>query len=129
MAFLCNAYSEEEVEGENAKLEKRTVLRFHKKLAPITAAVFPLVNKDGMPELAHKIYKDLQKAIPVQYDTSGAVGRRYRRQDEAGTPYCITIDGQTLQDDSVTIRDRDSMAQIRINSSQIADYIAKELNS
>lgn len=129
MAFLCNAYSEEEVEGENAKLEKRTVLRFHKKLAPITAAVFPLVNKDGMPELAHKIYKDLQKAIPVQYDTSGAVGRRYRRQDEAGTPYCITIDGQTLQDDSVTIRERDSMAQIRISSSQIANYIAKELNS
>jgi len=127
MAFLCNAYCEEDVKGDNDKVEKRTVLRFHKKLAPITAAVFPLVNKDGMPEVAHKIYKDLQKEFRVQYDTSGAVGRRYRRQDEIGTPYCITIDGQTLQDDTVTIRERDSMEQIRISNSQVADYISKQL--
>ena len=89
--------------------------------------MFPLVNKDGMPEVAHKIYKDLQKEFRVQYDTSGAVGRRYRRQDEIGTPYCITIDGQTLQDDTVTIRERDSMEQIRISNSQVADYISKQL--
>ncbi len=127
MAFLCNAYCEEDVKGDNDKVEKRTILRFHKKLAPITAAVFPLVNKDGMPEVAHKIYKDLQKEFRVQYDTSGAVGRRYRRQDEIGTPYCITIDGQTLQDDTVTIRERDSMEQIRISNSQVADYISKQL--
>ena len=129
MAFLCNAYSEEDVKGDNDKVEKRTVLRFHKKLAPVTVAIFPLVNKDGMPEHAHKVYKELQKEFPVQYDTSGAVGRRYRRQDEIGTPYCITIDGQTLQDDTVTIRERDSMEQIRISNSQIAEYINKQLKS
>ena len=129
MAFLCNAYSEEDVKGDNDKVEKRTVLRFHKKLAPVTAAVFPLVNKDGMPEHAHKIYKELQKEFPVQYDTSGAVGRRYRRQDEIGTPYCITIDGQTLQDDTVTIRERDSMEQIRIGNDKIAEYINNQLKS
>lgn len=129
MAFLCNAYSEEDVKGDDDKVEKRTVLRFHKKLAPVTAAIFPLVNKDGMPEHAHKVYKELQKEFPVQYDTSGAVGRRYRRQDEIGTPYCITIDGQTLQDDTVTIRERDSMEQIRISNSQIAEYINKQLKS
>ncbi|HPI19351.1 MAG TPA: glycine--tRNA ligase [Candidatus Kapabacteria bacterium] len=129
MAFLCNAYCEEDVKGDNDKVEKRTVLRFHKKLAPITAAVFPLVNKDGMPEVAHKIYKDLQKEFRVQYDTSGAVGRRYRRQDEIGTPYCITVDGQTLQDETVTVRERDSMEQIRISNSQVAAYISKQLKN
>lgn len=122
MAFLCNAYDEEKIIDEG-KEETRVVLRFNPYLAPITLAVFPLVNKDGMPEFAHKIYKDMQKYFRVQYDTSGAIGRRYRRQDEIGTPFCVTVDGQTLIDNTVTIRSRDSMLQDRIDVSQIRNYI------
>jgi glycyl-tRNA synthetase len=109
LAFLCEAYHEEDVKGE-----QRVVMRFHPRLAPIKAAVFPLVNKDGMPEIAQKIYRDMKKSFNVFYDDSGAVGRRYRRMDEAGTPYCITVDGQTLQDQTVTIRDRETLAQERV---------------
>ena len=123
MAFLCNAYDEDSAPDDKGNLEKRTVMRFSKDLAPIQIAVFPLVNKDGMPELAHKIYKNLQKYFKVQYDTAGAIGRRYRRQDEIGTPHCITIDGISLVDNTVTIRDRDTMIQERINIDKIKLYI------
>ncbi|MDA3843074.1 MAG: glycine--tRNA ligase [Candidatus Kapabacteria bacterium] len=123
MAFLCDAYTEEEITNDKGKTESRTVLKFHKKLAPVTAAVFPLVNKNGMPEAARKIYEDLQKHFKVQYDTSGAIGRRYRRQDEIGTPFCLTVDGQTLEDGTVTVRERDSMLQERVNGENIVKYI------
>ena len=83
---------------ENGKPAERVVMKLHPRLAPIKAAVFPLVKKDGMPEVAQKIYRDLKPQFNVFYDEKGAVGRRYRRQDEAGTPYCITVDGQTLKD-------------------------------
>ena len=119
MAFLVDAYAEEEVNGE-----KRTVLHFHPKLAPFKLAVLPLVNKDGMPEFAEKLYKDTQRSFKTFYDDSGAVGRRYRRQDEVGTPYCVTVDGQTLEDGTVTIRDRDSMEQIRVSSDSVKSYVA-----
>lgn len=122
MAFLVDAYSEEEVKGET-----RVVLRFHPKLAPIKAAIFPLVNKDGMPEIAKEIEADLRQHIKVFYDDKGAVGRRYRRQDEAGTPFCITVDTQTLEDGTVTVRERDSMEQERINKSELTDYLLKKL--
>jgi glycyl-tRNA synthetase len=89
-------------------------LRFHPRLAPIKAAIFPLVNRDGMPEKAQELYRSLKADFAVQYDDGGAIGRRYRRQDEAGTPVCITIDGQTLTDSTVTWRDRDSLQQIRL---------------
>ena len=89
------------------------VMKFHPRIAPVKAAVFPLVKKDGMPEAAKEIYTALKKRFVTFYDEKGAVGRRYRRQDEAGTPYCITVDGQTLQDETVTIRDRDSLEQWR----------------
>ncbi len=123
MAFLVNAYAEEMVNGE-----QRTVLRFHPKLAPIKAAVFPLVNKDNMPEIARKIEQDLRKHLRVFYDDSGAVGRRYRRQDEAGTPFCITVDSQTLQDQTVTVRERDSMNQERVASSNLLSYLKEKLS-
>ena len=129
MAFLCNAYDEETVTDDNGKSETRVVLHLHPKLAPVTVAVFPLVNKDGMPEKAHEIYKDLQKQYKVQYDTSGAIGRRYRRQDEIGTPFCVTIDGQTLEDGTVTIRERDSMKQDRIPAENLKTYIFEKINS
>jgi glycyl-tRNA synthetase len=109
LAVLCEAFAEEEVNGE-----VRTVMRFHPRLAPIKAAIFPLVNKEGMPDIAQKIYRDLKKSFNVFYDDKGAVGRRYRRMDEAGTPYCLTVDGQTLQDQTVTIRDRDTLVQERV---------------
>ena len=109
LAVLCEAYSEDEVGGE-----KRMVMRFHPRLAPIKAAILPLVNKDGMPEKAEGLYRALKKHFNVFFDDKGAVGRRYRRQDEAGTPFCITIDGQTIQDGTVTIRERDSTQQRRI---------------
>lgn len=127
MAFLCNAYDEESVSDEKGGSENRVVMRFNYNLAPVTVAVFPLVNKDGMPEKAHSIYKDLQKNYKVQYDISGAIGRRYRRQDEIGTPFCVTIDGQTLEDNTVTIRERDTMLQDRISADKIKNYISDKV--
>jgi len=123
LAFLVDAYDEDEVNGE-----KRGLLRFHPALAPVKAAIFPLVKKDGMPEIARKIYDDLKKYFSCFYDEKGAVGRRYRRQDEAGTPFCITVDGQTKEDQTVTVRERDSMKQERINISQVKQYLRDKLD-
>ncbi len=122
MAFLVDAYHEEEVKGET-----RVVLRFNPRLAPIKTAIFPLVNKDGMPEKAREIEKELRPYLRVFYDSKGAVGRRYRRQDEAGTPFCVTVDSQTLEDDTVTVRERDSMKQIRIKKDELLDHLLKRL--
>lgn len=114
LAFLCEAYCEDEAPDEHGQMQRRVVLRFHPRLAPFKAAVFPLVKKDGMPEIAQEIYAALKKKFNVFYDEKGAIGRRYRRQDEIGTPFCITVDGQTLQDRTVTVRDRDSLRQWRV---------------
>jgi glycyl-tRNA synthetase len=120
LAFLLDAYAEEP--PPPGTKEGRTVLRLHPRLAPIKAAVFPLVRKEGMPEIAQKIVAELTACgINAFYDEKDAIGRRYRRQDECGTPYCLTVDGQTIQDDTVTIRERDSMRQDRI---KIADAVA-----
>lgn len=122
MAFLIDSYYEEEVNGE-----LRSVLRFHPKLAPIKAAILPLVNKDGMPEIARKIESDLRPFLRIFYDDKGAIGRRYRRMDEAGTPFCITIDTQTTQDETVTVRERDSMEQVRVKMDQLLNYLTGKL--
>src|SRR6202011_5796656 len=122
LAVLCEAYTEDEVGSE-----VRTVMRFHPRLAPIKAAVLPLVNKEGMPEIAHKLYRELKQDWNVFYDDGGAIGRRYRRQDEAGTPFCFTVDGQTLQDHTVTMRDRDSAQQWRVPLASVADELRKRL--
>jgi len=127
MAFLVDAYREEEAPTADGKMEIRTVMRFHPKLAPIKAAVFPLVNRDGMPEIAKKIEETLRPHMRVFYDDSGAVGRRYRRQDEVGTPFCLTVDSQTLQDQTVTVRERDSMKQERIIIDDILEYLRDKL--
>ncbi|HEY2805341.1 MAG TPA: glycine--tRNA ligase [Gemmatimonadales bacterium] len=121
LAVLCNAYDEEMVEGE-----ARVVLRFLPAIAPIKAAVLPLVKKDGLPEIADRIYHDLKGTFSVFYDDGGAVGRRYRRQDEAGTPFCFTIDGQTKDDQTVTVRHRDSMRQERIDASKITAWLTEQ---
>ncbi|HEY6565767.1 MAG TPA: glycine--tRNA ligase, partial [Pirellulaceae bacterium] len=114
LAFLCEAYHEDQAPDEKGALQTRVVMRLHPRIAPIKAAIFPLVKKDGMPEIAQELYRGLKKSFAVFYDEKGAIGRRYRRQDEAGTPFCITIDSQTLVDRTVTIRDRDSLAQDRV---------------
>jgi glycyl-tRNA synthetase len=118
LTVLVDAYDEE---------PERVVLRLNPQLAPIKAAVFALVNKDGMPEVATQLFEGLRKDFKVFYDAAGSVGRRYRRQDEAGTPYCITIDGQTLQDQTVTVRERDSMEQIRINLDKVYAYLKENI--
>ena len=127
MAFLVESYNEEEISSTEEKIETRTVLKFHPKLAPIKAAIFPLVNRDEMPQIASQIEKDLQQNFRVFYDDSGAIGRRYRRQDEIGTPFCITVDNETLQNQTVTIRERDSMKQLRISISQIKNYLLEKI--
>ena len=123
LAFYCDAYSQDEAPDEKGQLQPRTVLKFHPRLAPIKVAVFPLVRKDGMPEKAAAIYQTLRKHMSAFYDQKGAVGRRYRRQDEAGTPLCVTVDGRTNEDDTVTVRDRDSMVQQRVPTAGILQYL------
>lgn len=127
LAFLCEAYHEDEVPDEHGKPRARTLLKLHPRLAPIKAAVFPLVKKDGMPEVAQKIYRELKPRFNVYYDEKGAVGRRYARQDEIGTPFCITVDGQTLTDGTVTIRDRDSLRQWRVRVEDCVGEIERGL--
>jgi glycyl-tRNA synthetase len=127
LAFLCEAYREDVVPDAEGKPRERTLMKFHPRLAPVKAAVFPLVKKDGMPEVAIDIYRALKRHFNVFYDEKGAVGRRYARQDEAGTPYCITVDGQTLQDNTVTVRDRDSLEQWRIKVDDCVSEIQRLL--
>jgi glycyl-tRNA synthetase len=123
LVLLADAYREDEVEGET-----RVVLSLKPALAPIKVGVFPLIKKDGMPEIADKLHADLRAAaIPSFYDVSGAIGRRYRRQDEIGTPWCVTVDGQTLEDGTVTIRDRDSLEQIRVGSDKVVGWVKERL--
>jgi len=127
LAFLCEAYHEDQAPDEKGEMQTRVVLKFHPRIAPLKAAVFPLVKKDGMPEMAQEIYRALKQQMNVYYDEKGAIGRRYRRQDEAGTPFCITVDGQSLQDKTVTLRDRDSLQQSRIKADDIVDEIRKRI--
>jgi glycyl-tRNA synthetase len=128
LAFLCEAYTEDQAPDENGQMQTRTLMRFHPRLAPVKVAVFPLVKKEGMPEIAEKIYRDCRAAgLSSFYDEKGAVGRRYRRQDEAGTPFCVTVDGQTLTDQTVTVRDRDSLIQDRIPADKVLAYVQDRL--
>jgi glycyl-tRNA synthetase len=122
LVFMVDAFAEEVVEGET-----RTVMRFHPRLAPIKAAILPLVKKEGMPEMAEKIELELRERFQVAYDESGAVGRRYRRQDEIGTPFCITIDGESVQNGSVTLRERDSMKQERVAAASLAELLTAKI--
>ena len=123
LAFLIDAYDEEEVVGRG-----RTVLRLHPGIAPVKAAVLPLIGRDSaMVAKARALDEELRRGYTVEYDDSGAIGRRYRRQDEIGTPWAFTIDEQTLEDDTVTVRDRDSLAQQRLSISAVRDYLHDEL--
>ena len=116
---LSDAYEEEEI----AEGDVRTVMHFHPLIAPVMVAVLPLVKKDGLGEYAQKLEHELRADFKTFYDQSGAVGRRYRRMDEIGTPYCVTVDYQTLEDNTVTVRFRDSMAQERVAVSELVAFI------
>ena len=124
LAVFSNSLQEETLEDGST----RTVLRLPSVLAPTKAAVLPLLKKDGLPELAHKIIEDLRWDFNVAYDEKDAVGRRYRRQDALGTPFCITVDHQTLEDETVTIRHRDSMKQDRVKISELRNIINTEVS-
>ncbi|MCW3068291.1 MAG: glycyl-tRNA synthetase [Solirubrobacterales bacterium] len=130
LAFLVDAYDEEFVEREGTgEGEKRIVLRLHPRLAPVKAAVLPLVSKDGQPELAREVHRAIRARVQAEYDAGGAIGRRYRRQDEIGTPFCLTIDHQSLEDGTLTLRDRDSLEQERLPIEGIAEEIERRINA
>jgi glycyl-tRNA synthetase len=123
LAFMVDAYDEETVEGR-----ERVLLRLHPRLAPVKVAVLPLVNKDGQPELARKLYEELRRLMPAEFDTGGSIGKRYRRQDEIGTPWGVTIDHQTLEDETVTLRDRDTLDQSRIAMDRLGGELLQRLH-
>src|SRR6185312_1236325 len=120
LALLCDAYDEDEIEGE-----ARTVLRLSPAVAPVKVAVLPLLRKDGHPEKAREIYLELREHVSAEYDEGGAIGRRYRRQDEIGTPLAVTVDHQTLEDDTVTLRDRDTLEQERVAVSELVARVTQ----
>jgi glycyl-tRNA synthetase len=122
LAFLCDAYDEDELGGE-----RRTVLRLHPALAPVKVAVLPLLRKDGHPELARAVYEELRRHVKAEYDDGGAIGRRYRRQDEIGTPFAVTIDHQSTDDGTVTLRDRDTLEQERVPIDGLARSLHRRL--
>ncbi|HEV2857905.1 MAG TPA: glycine--tRNA ligase [Solirubrobacterales bacterium] len=124
LAFLVDSYDVEEVEGR-----QRTVLRLHPRLAPVKVAVLPLVSKEGMPEKAREIFGDLRRRLPAEFDEGGSIGKRYRRQDEIGTPWGITVDHQTMDDNTVTLRDRDTLEQARIPIEGLGDELIGRLEA
>ncbi len=128
LVYLIDAYTEDEVPNAKGEPEPRTVMKLHPQLAPIKVAVLPLVKKEGMPERAREIVKEFWRhGVNSRYDEQHAIGRRYRRHDEIGTPYAITVDGQTLQDDTVTIRDRDTTRQDRIKVDEAVEVVLNRL--
>ena len=129
LMILCDAYVEEKVADKGNDDDWRTVMKFHPELAPVTVAVLPLMKKDGLAELAHEIRGTLKEDYATDYDQSGAIGRRYRRQDEAGTPFCVTIDYDTKENGTVTVRDRDSMSQERVHKDELSAYIRSKIKT
>jgi glycyl-tRNA synthetase len=127
MAFLVEAYAEDEAPNTKGGVDKRTVLRLDKRLAPVKAAVLPLSKSADLMPTAEKLAAELREHWNVDYDVTQAIGKRYRRQDEIGTPYCVTVDFDTLEDQAVTIRDRDTMAQERVALDQVAGYLGQRL--
>jgi glycyl-tRNA synthetase len=120
LALLCDAYDQDEIGGE-----QRTVLRLSPAMAPVKVAVLPLLRKDGHPEKARAIYEELRTHVNAEYDEGGNIGKRYRRQDEIGTPLAITVDHQTLEDDTVTLRDRDTLEQQRVPVTELVARVTE----
>ena len=129
LMFLCNAYEEQKIADNGNDDDWRTVMHFHPRLAPITVAVLPLMKKDGLAELAKSIQNELRGEFTTDYDQAGAIGKRYRRQDEAGTPFCVTVDYDSKEDKTVTLRFRDSMEQVRVPIAELANRIREEIKN
>jgi len=129
LMLLCDAYEEQKVADKGNDDDYRTVMHFHPIVAPVTVAVLPLMKKDGLAELAQEIRGELKEDYATDYDQAGAIGRRYRRQDEIGTPFCVTIDYQTKEDGTVTVRDRDSMEQVRVPRANLSDFIKTKIKA
>lgn len=127
LAFLCEGYTEDQKPDAKGVMQTRVYMRFHPRLAPIKAAFLPLVNKEGMDALAYELYREAKRDWNVFYDDGGSIGRRYARMDEAGTPFCITVDGDTLKDGTVTVRDRDTLEQVRVGKSEIGSWLRERL--
>jgi glycyl-tRNA synthetase len=127
MAFLVDAYAEDEAPNTKGGVDVRTVLRLDYRLAPVKAAVLPLSRNEDLSPVARKLANDLRQSWNIDFDDSGAIGRRYRRQDEIGTPFCITVDFDSLQDQAVTVRERDSMEQQRVSLDKLKGYLAEKL--
>jgi glycyl-tRNA synthetase len=127
MAFLVDAYAEDEAPNTKGGVDSRTVLRLDYRLAPVKAAVLPLSRNEDLSPVARNLAKDLRESWNIDFDDSGAIGRRYRRQDEIGTPFCITVDFESLEDQAVTVRERDSMLQSRVSLDQLKGYLAEKL--
>ena len=128
MAFLVDAYSEDEAPNAKGGVDVRTVLRLDYRLSPIKAAVLPLSRNEALNPIARDLAEELRKNWNIDFDDSGAIGRRYRRQDEIGTPFCITVDFESPEDRAVTIRERDSMAQERVSLDKVSTYLFERLN-
>jgi len=128
LALLCEAYDEDAIPDEKGEPQERVVLRLHPRMAPTKAAVFPLVKKDGQPEVAGEITRELRQRWNVFYDEKGSIGKRYRRQDESGTPFCITVDHQTIEDETVTLRERDSTKQTRVKIAELKSILSEHLD-
>lgn len=129
LAAMCDAYREEHTTLDNGKADTRVVMGFHPSLAPVKAAILPLSKKEPLMDLGSKIYGKLSEDFNIQYDVAGSIGKRYRRQDEIGTPLCITVDFDSLEDQQVTVRHRDSMAQERVSIEQLSTYIFDKLKN
>ena len=127
LAFLLDGYAEDEAPNAKGGVDKRTVLRFDPRIAPVKVAVLPLSRNERLSPVARGLAAELRKRWNVDFDDAGAIGRRYRRQDEIGTPYCVTVDFDSLDDDAVTVRERDSMQQERIGIDAIVDWLAPKL--
>jgi glycyl-tRNA synthetase len=127
MAFLIDAYTEDEAPNAKGGMDKRTVLRLDHRLAPVKAAVLPLSRHADLSPKARDLAAELRKSWNIDFDDAGAIGRRYRRQDEVGTPYCVTVDFDSLQDNAVTVRERDAMTQERVSIDAVSDYLAVRL--
>jgi glycyl-tRNA synthetase len=122
LVLLCEAYA------EDASRPSPVYMKFDPKMAPVKAGIFPLVNKDGMPEVAEKLYMDLRTRFMCEYDPKQSIGKRYARMDEIGTPFCITVDGDTMTNQTVTIRERDSLKQERVAVDKVKQYLLDRLD-
>ena len=129
LAVMVDAYTEEDAPAADGKTETRVVMKFNKNIAPVKVAILPLSKKENLSKKAKEVFNLIKNEFVCQYDESQSIGKRYRRQDEIGTPYCVTVDFESLEDGAVTVRDRDTMEQERVKIGEVVEYLRKGLFS